>query len=132
MYPETTPEYAEILGEGWPEPIEASEDLVRVTMFTAMQSKFFEFRVTRPDRWEIRGNRYDHGWFIDRGHLDQNVGFRAVPIGDRRDGQQMRWYHHLSGKSVHVFELEEATRLIVDFMLGDVELSRLGWMIRRR
>ena len=128
------PEFTEIDGALWPEPLAATPEVVRAAFYTGEASEDFSFRVTRPDSWEIRGTRQEEGWFITRGKIGSGEGeFRAVPKGDPRAGGKSPplWKSIFTNGDVHLFSALETVSLVLDFMEGDVELDRVGWMMRR-
>ncbi len=129
------PDRTEIDGAFWPEPMQATPEVVRATIYTGEAAEDFSFRVTRPDGWEIRGARINKGWFITRGKIRSGESeFRAVPKGDPRSGKEYPfplWRSLFSDRNVHVFSAAETVSIVHEFMQGDFELARLGWMIRR-
>jgi hypothetical protein len=125
---------ATIEAVGWLEPIDASPNVIRATVFCGGSIDFFQFKIVRPDGWEFWGNRYTKkGWNMRTGTLRPRHELSAVSIGSKYAGKALSL--SFLGRIFNRFEyfdMNVVEKVAVEFLNGASPPTLVDWVEMRR
>ena len=119
-----------IESDGWPAPINASPDVIRVTLYSGEKISSFRFKMARWDRWELWGiHEPKKGWNIRTGSTRVKRELSAVRSGSKYAGQQMRlsfpWFLF---NRFEFFSTLDAEKVALEFLEGASPPSSVQWV----
>jgi hypothetical protein len=125
---------ATIQAEDWPEPIDASPDVIRATVFCGWSKDFFRFKIVRQDGWEFWGiHDKKKGWNMRTGTARPPREQSAVSIGSKYAGKALRL--SFLGRIFNRFEyfdMNHVEKVAVEFLNGASPPTLVDWVEMRR
>ena len=120
----------------WPEPMDASPDVIRATVFSGGSVEGFCFKIVRPDGWEFWGIRFKKkkkGWNMQTGTLLPRRSLSAVSIGSKYAGKALHAsFPRRIFNRFEYFDMSDVAKVAVEFINGASPPTLVGWVEIRR
>ena len=118
-----------IQAEDWPEPLEASPDVIRALLWSFSFAEFQRFKIVRQDGWELWGLGGKDGWNLRTGTVQPRRSLTAVSAGSKYARRRLRsslpW--SLFNRFEH-FDMDFVERVAAEFVDGASPPTLVSWV----